>query len=184
MNQSILERYSRSENNAIIIEVTTEKVEDLYNNFDRNAPYIIKDLDDELSEYLVNSVNEIGREKFVVKFRFAQTPDAELISRLTDSIRNYFGYMKLRETRALSHRLRNSVIFLLAGLVILTFSIIVNERIVTSDSVILGVFAQGLTIAAWVSLWEALANFLIHWAPHQRMRKVYDRLINAPLLFK
>ncbi len=49
MNQSILDRYSRTENGAIIIDVTTERVEDLYNDFDRNAPYVRKDLDDELT---------------------------------------------------------------------------------------------------------------------------------------
>lgn len=184
MTHPILDRYSRTEDNAIIIEVATEKVEDLYNNFDRNAPYIKKDLDDDLSEYLVNSVNEIGKEKFVVSFRFTQPADPELLTRLIDSVRNYFDYMKQRETRALSRRLRTSAIFLVAGLVILALSIAINERISGSDSVVLGVFAQGLTIAAWVSLWEALANFLIHWTPHQRMRRIYDRLIHAPLRFQ
>ena len=68
MNHPILDRYSRTEDGAIVIEVTTEKVEDLYNNFDRNAPYIKKDLDDELSEYLVQKrfVNGLDKPEVVM----------------------------------------------------------------------------------------------------------------------
>jgi len=181
---SILDRYPRAADNAFIIEVTTEKVEDLYNNFDRNAPFIKKDLDVELSEYLVNPVKDIGKEPFIVSFRFSQRADPEVISRLSESVHNYFDYMKQRETRALSQRLRTSLIFLITGLVILGLSIWINNLLNPDASVIQHVFAQGLTIAAWVSLWEALANFLIHWTPHQRMRKLYTRLINAPLCFE
>lgn len=183
MSQSILDRYSRTEDNAIIIDVTTEKVEDLYNNFDRNAPYIRKDLDDELSDYLVNSVSEIGREDFVIRFRFNQPADPEVISRLRDSILNYFEYKKLLQNRKLARMMRTSAIFLVAGLIILALSLALNEKTASSTSVFMNVIAQGLTIAAWVSLWEALANFLINWTPHLRMRKIHDRIIHASLIF-
>jgi hypothetical protein len=44
--------------------------------------------------------------------------------------------------------------------------------------------SEGLTVAAWVSLWEALANFLIHWPPHNKELKVYDRLASAAVIFQ
>ena len=184
MKQSILDRYWRTEDNAIIIDVTTERVEDLYNDFDRNAPYVRKDLDDELSEYLVSAVSEIGKADFVIRFRFNQPADAEVISRLTDSIRSYFNYKKDLQNGKLGKMLRTSAIFLVAGLVILGLSIALNEKIAGTDAVVLDVFAQGLTVAAWVSLWEALANFLINWTPYVRMRNNYDRIIHAQLLFE
>ena len=184
MNQSILERYSRTANNAIIIEVTTDKVEDLYNNFDRSAPFIKKDLNDELSEYLVNAVAEIGNEPFVILFRFALLPQPDLAVRLKDSIRNYFNYMKTLQTQKLTKMIRTSTIFLLSGLVLLGLSIAVNGQYLNSQSVIINIFAQGLTIAAWVSMWEALANFLIRWSPYQKTRKIYDRIIQSDLIFQ
>lgn len=184
MKQSILDRYSRTDNGAIIIDVSTERVEDLYNDFDRNAPYIRKDLDDELSAYLVNAVSEIGNAEFVIRFRFNQPADADVISRLTDSIRSYFNYKKDLQNGKQARMMRRSAIFLVAGLIILALSIALNEQIAGSDTVVLGVFAQGLTIAAWVSLWEALANFLINWSPLLRMRKNYDRIVHAHLIFE
>ena len=184
MNKSILDRYSRTANNAIIIEVTTDKVEDLYNNFDRSAPFIKKDLDDELTEYLVNAVGEIGNESFVILFRFALLPDPDLVVRLKDSIRNYFQYMKTLQTQKLAKMIRRSTIFLLSGLLLLALSIAVNSQTLNPQSIIINVFAQGLTIAAWVSMWEALANFLIRWAPYQKTRKIYNRIIKADLIFE
>ena len=50
MNNSILDRYSRLDDKRIIIDVTANRVEDLYNNFDQNAPYIKKDLNTALAK--------------------------------------------------------------------------------------------------------------------------------------
>lgn len=183
MNQSILDRYSRTEDNNLVIDITTEKVEDLYDNFDRNAPYIKKDLDADLTDYLVNAVREIGQENFVIRFRFTASPDPDLIARVSTSIRNYFQYMQELENQDIARMMRKSTIFLLTGIAILILSIVINGEFAQQSSVIFQVVSQGLTIAAWVSLWEALANFLIHWTPHQRLKKIYARIADAPLLF-
>ena len=183
MNQSILDRYARTEQNVIIIDVAAEKIEDLYNNFDRNAPYIIKDLDESLTDYLVDAVSEIGKEDFVIRFRFATPAAPDVITRVRESIGNYFRYMKILEKRKLGARIRTSSIYFFAGLVLLAASILFNRQTVGMDSVVLNVFSQGLTIAAWVSLWEALANFLIHWKPHRRLMQIHQKIALAPLLF-
>ena len=44
--------------------------------------------------------------------------------------------------------------------------------------------SQGLTIAAWVSLWEALAIFLVEWFPHRKNIALYRRLARARLVFR
>ena len=184
MSQAIVNRYPRTGDNALIIEVATSKVEDLYNNFDRHAPYILKDLDSELTDYLVNAVSEIGREKFVIHFSFDEPANPELISRVRVSVKNYFQYMKQLQKRELSRMLRTSAIFLLTGLVILFLSITSTREAIDSDSVVLHVLSEGLTVAAWVSLWQALANILINWMPHMRLWKIQDRIMHATLLFE
>lgn len=183
MNHSILDRYAHTDSNAVIIDVATDKVEDLYNNFDRNSPYIRKDLNEDLKEYLVEAVSEIGKEEFVIRFVFSSPADSELVSRVRASIANYFQYMKALEMRKLGRKIQTSSIYLLTGLVMLSLSIIVNRQTLETDSVVIHVLAQGLTIAAWVSLWEAIANFLINWKPHQKMRDIYDRISRAELIF-
>ena len=44
--------------------------------------------------------------------------------------------------------------------------------------------AEGLTIVAWVSLWEALAMFLVNWAPHRRLIRMYERIAKADVRFQ
>jgi hypothetical protein len=39
-------------------------------------------------------------------------------------------------------------------------------------------------IAAWVSLWEALAMFLVNWAPHRRLIRMYERIAKADVRFQ
>lgn len=128
-------------------------------------------------------MSEIGKADFVIRFRFSQPADGDVIARLTDSIRSYFNYKKQLQNGKLAKMMRTSFIFLVAGLVILGLSIALNEKIAGTDAVVLDVFAQGLTVAAWLSLWGALANFLINWTPYIRMRNNYDRIIHAQLLF-
>jgi len=46
------------------------------------------------------------------------------------------------------------------------------------------VFAEGLIVAAWVSLWESLATFLIEWFPQLRNIKLYYRLAAVQPVFR
>lgn len=45
MGKRILNRYEMSEEGRLIIDVAVNTVENLYNNFDRNAAFVRKDLD-------------------------------------------------------------------------------------------------------------------------------------------
>jgi len=184
MKKPILDRYARDSAGRVVIDITAEKVENLYNNFDRNTPYIKKELDQDLVDYITESVREIGREKFVIRFGFASTPGRELVARVTTSIHDYFLYLKELELRELGRMLRTSAILLLLGAAILTLSLYVHDRFGDTRSVASQVFAEGLTVAAWVSLWEALATFLIHWTPHRRQIKTCERIATAPIEFR
>lgn len=62
------------------------------------------------------------------------------------------------------------------GVVILFLAVLTRENISGSgdDMVIAHVLAEGLNVAAWVSLWHAIARYLINWAPHHRQVKMYE----------
>jgi hypothetical protein len=183
LSNSILDRYARLQDRRIIIDVTASRVEDLYNNFDHSAPYIKKDLSSALADYLVESAIEIGPEAFVISFRLQTPADPEVQTRVRDSVRQYFIYMQQLQKNKLARMLRNATIYLLAGLVILLLSFFFNEREPITDSALVHVFAEGLTIAAWVSLWEALATLLIDWAPLKNRLNIYRRIANSEVLF-
>ncbi len=79
---------------------------------------------------------------------------------------------------------RRSAILFTIGLGILFVSVWVNRLLGVERSVTANVFAEGLTVAAWVSLWEAPAVFLIEWFPHRRNVLLYRRLAHAKLVFR
>lgn len=183
MKKSILDRYARTDDDKVIIDITANRIEDLYNNFDKHAPYLKKELDPELVDYILDSVREIGEEGFLIRLRLTTKADDFLMSRIQASIHNYFFYLKELEVRELARMIRVSLIFLAIGISILVLSVWVNQEIEDHVTVLKQVFAEGLTVAAWVSLWEALANFLVNWAPHRRQIKMYERIARAPIIY-
>lgn len=66
MKKSILERYRRDSAGQLVVDIAAEKVGDLYDDFDKHAPFVKKELDYDLVEYLIDSVRELGRELFSV----------------------------------------------------------------------------------------------------------------------
>ena len=83
----------------------------------------------------------------------------------------------------LTRTMRTSLLFLLMGIAILFLSVWVNQQLSDDVTVIKKVFAEGLTVAAWVSLWEALATFLVNWTPYSRQIRLFERISNAPVQF-
>lgn len=183
MRKSILERYRRDKEGQIIIEIAAGKVEDIYNHFDRYTPYVKKDLKQDFTDYLVDAVREIGKEKFVIHFHFSEPPEAELQTRICSSINNYFLYLKELEWRELVQVMRRSLVLFVLGIMILSVALWFSQAVEQHVTVVKKVFAEGLTIAAWVSLWEALATFLINWTPYRRQFRLYDRIAQAPIRF-
>lgn len=183
MDTHILDRYSRSDEGMVIVDIAAKRVEELYSDYDNTAHFLKKDLEPDLVDYLVESARELGKEPFAIRFSFETPVDDESTSRVCQSISTYFTYLGHLETRELKHMFRTSFILLLVGLVILTLSVRLNLYLEQGETVISRVFAEGLTVAAWVSLWESLATFLINWAPHRRQFRLCMRIAAAPVLF-
>ena len=184
MKKAILSRYARDDDGRVIIDVAAGRIQDLYDNFDKFAPYQKKDLDQQLVDYLTDCAREIGNTPFCIRFTLTQAPESTLVSRVKKSVENFFKYMVELETRGIKRMLRTSMILLAIGIGILMLSIMVNRLMVSSSSIIGQVIAEGLTVAAWVSLWEALATFLIEWVPNRQEVRLYQRLSAVPIELK
>ena len=183
MKKPILERYERHTDNRILIDIAADRMDDLYNHYDKQANFLKKDLDEAFAQYLAESVREIGSEPFVIRISLKQPPESEVAAKLTQSIRNYFHYMKELEIRKLNEKIRTSLILFMIGIVVLTLSILTGQHNETDGSVIIDLLAEGLMVAAWVSLWESLATFLIHWAPLKRSIKLYESIAESEVAF-
>lgn len=184
MKKQILSRYVINADNRVVLDISVEKIEDLYHYFDRTAPYLKKDLDPELAEYLIECVREIGRSDFLIRISLPLMPDAAGFEKVRGSVRNYFEYMAETERRTLREMFRKTAIMFGVGLMVLALSIEANRSLAPSGGVIGTVLAEGLTIAAWVSLWEGLATLLIQWPPSKKDISIYSRIARAPVEFK
>ena len=185
MKKKIVDRYEQTAEGRVIIDVAARRVEDLYEDFDKTAPYHKKDLDEDLVYYLTECVREIGRSEFVLRFVFEQFPSAEFMQRVRTSVHKFFMYQRERELAAMKKMLRTSVTLFITGIVILGISLWVNHlvEIAEQEYFLNSVFAEGLTIVAWVSMWEGLATFLLNWAPHLYHVKLYRHIAEAQVLF-
>jgi hypothetical protein len=181
--KDILDRYSFTDTGEISIDVSAQRVQDLYSDFDKTSPYIKKDLEEGLVEYLLDCVRELGKSRFVINFNLDEPIDEESNLRVKESIRTYFLYLKELETRRTRGMLRRSFFLFGLGLSILILSLWINKITASIENVLIQVISPGLTVAAWVSLWEAIATFLIEWSPSRKEIRLCDRLSAAPISF-
>lgn len=180
---SMESRYARDEHGRLFIDISTGRLEDLYHYFDRSAPYIRRDLDPQLTDYLIDCARELGKRDYVIRFTLDEALDVKARERIASSINGYFLYLADRLQRQIAAMLRKSLVFLLLGLAILSLAVWVSQRFGESTSTVASVFSQGLTVAAWVSLWESLATLLVEWLPHRREIALYRKLAVRDLLF-
>ncbi len=183
MKKDILERYERNDNGEVIINISAHKIEDLYDNFDRKSHFLKKDLNQNLVEYIIDSVSEIDSELFLIEFSLEEESNDEAISRVRNSINNFFLYMKELELKKMKEMIRTSIILLFTGLVLAGMSVLMNDSELAKNSIIGGVIAEGLTVAAWVSLWESLATFLIKWMPYRKKISLYQKISDSKVTF-
>jgi hypothetical protein len=183
MGRSVLNRYERASDGTVVVDVSASRVADLYNDFDKNAPYIRRDLDPDLVDYLISCGRELGTEPFCLRFSLVHPPDEAGMARIRRSVNGYFLYLADSERRKIVQMLHRSAALFCVGLGILFVSVSVNQVLQSSVSVPRHMVAEGLTVAAWVSLWESLAVFLMGWFPHRRNIQIYRRLAQAPVSF-
>lgn len=184
MKKDFLGRYERDGQGVIIIDVSANRVEDLYNNFDRSSPYIRRDLDKDLVDYLVGCVGELVSLPFVIRFTIAGPIEETRPAKVQSSVKEYFRYLLERERRGMLRMFRRSAIFLAVGIAILLASFSARRLSGAGDHVVADVLTEGLMIAAWVSLWEAIAVFLVDWFPHRKSLLVFQSIANAELIFR
>lgn len=179
MKKEILNRYAKTKGGTVAIDIAAASIRDLYQDFDRTAPYIRRDLDPEFADYLLECVHEIGKSDFIIRITFTDRETEVPEERIKKSIENYFIHLQHLQKREQGKMLRTSLLLFMIGSGIFASAVWANRLLAESHSVMANVLREGLTVAAWVSLWESLATFLIYWAPHRQEIQCYRRLSRA-----
>jgi hypothetical protein len=170
--------------NEAIIDVSVKTAEDLYKNFDQNAPDIPKELNQEFVDHIIESVNEIGENEFLIRITLPNVSDEKEINRMQNSIETYFCNLKDLENNSIETMLSRSFKLFGLGIALLFIAIALHRYFSSNEGFIVQILSGGLTIAALVSLWEAIANILIKWNSHTKNIKLYERVIKAQVIFR
>lgn len=141
--KEILNRFAVAEKGEIIIDVSANRVKDLYKDFDKTAPYIKKNLEGELVEYLLGCAREIRRKKFVIRFNIDEPVDEESSKRVKESVSKYFCYLKEVGSRQIGDMLRRSFFLLFLGLGLLMLYLWVNRITVSMENVFCSNYSPG-----------------------------------------
>lgn len=179
--KTILDRYPRAADGSVIVDIAAAKIEDIFNNFDKATPYTKKDLDTDFFTYLVDCVREIGNVPFLIEITLDTKPDEARWQSAIEGIRNYFIYIRELKIRELKMQYRTSLILLTLGVGVMMLSIWVHRIFGPESDLFSYVFAEGLTVAAWILMWESLAGFLIQWPPYRRDIRSYKRIAHAAI---
>jgi len=182
--KAILSRYARTEDGKIVLDVTAGRIEDLFSNFDRVSPYTRKDLDPDVVDYMTDCARELGGEDFVIRINLAEPFEDAPMSRVIQGIQNYFVYVQQVERRRMRALFRNSFALLGVGVALLVGMLWIRRTLSPKPGLVGTIGIEGLTIAGWVALWEAVATFLLQWPPHRRELRLYRRIADAPVLFR
>ncbi len=165
-----------------VLDVQLEDYRDAYSDWDF-SPFTNRDLDDDLTEYLLECSYEIPlKYELVIKFyilsrEFNQAREDKSII----GMRNYFKYQlrKLRNRRI--RVIRDMITFTVFGSVLLLAGAYFSDLF--SDSLLLSVLAEGFYIGGWVMLWEMFSEWFFVMKKVRNNAKHFERLSNSRIMY-
>ncbi len=184
MKQDIFSRYESFSDSRLAIDVSVGKIAELFEDFDSAASYIKKDLDQDFVDYLIESVQEIGRNDFVIRINLPEHVQEKHRERVRKSMKSYFQYLELLEWRKLRKMLSKSLLLFGLGMFLLTVSIILQGSTELLSDMMQDLIIEGLTVAAWVSLWSSFAILIFEFTGTIADIRIYRRIAGREVIFK
>lgn len=177
--EQVLSRYERTEDGRIIVGVSIESINELYNFFDRQTIYSKRDLDEDFVDYLTECAREIYPKPFLIKITTERSLDKKGEDRIKKSIHNYFIYLMDIERRNLKKLFKRSVVLFFLGVSMIFITIRFPDTFFSDQSIFGKIFSEGIVIAAWVALWEVFSNLIMEWYPMSQKIRIFRRILEA-----
>jgi len=171
------------ESNAFIIDLQLDKYNDVYSEWDF-SPIFNRDLNEDLTQYLMECANEIPlKYKIVVRFFILnQEVDNLREAKSTLSFRNYFTYqlrkVKNKRLEVLGDILKS--LLLGVGLLVLSSYVSQNSNMPSFGSIL----EQGLLIGGWVMIWEMFSATFFRMSRINRRLRLIDRLVKSEVQYE
>jgi hypothetical protein len=162
----------------ILIEMSLNKIGQLYNSFDP-SPFHEKELDSDADAYIFSAMREIGADK-PIKLVIDLPPEelkAPGAADIERAIRYHFAYRLQTARRDLRHELQRGRTSVVIGLAFLAACMIGREvALGFVPSAVQRILSEGLLIIGWVAMWGPLEVFLYGWWPIAGRRRILERL--------
>lgn len=166
------QRY-RIHNGKIVIEIRVRSVLQLFDARDP-APFRARDLDDDFTEYVVASVDELPVNLPLQILIYVEGPEIKELGpdAIREAIQTYFNYQIDLKRLQLSKIFKTARLFFAIGLCVLVGCLIfirALDKAFPPESYP-PIFREGFVIFGWVSMWKPFELVLFDWYP------VYDRI--------
>jgi hypothetical protein len=178
-----MDRY-RKEGKTYCIDLTFQDYSQLYDNRDP-APFIERDLDQELVRYLLMCMREIPeKEPKKIVLKGPTLPQgSKAKEEFVEALHRYFSH----EIRALDNEVRELLIqgrtSFFFGISFLVICLFLAMKVIKGTSLIPEIFREGLVIMGWVALWKPINLLLYEWWPHLSKRKTLKYLSTIKVEF-
>ncbi len=158
------------------IELNINKFEQLYDKRDPN-PYRLKDLDDDIVEYLTSSYFELGNNKLgKIKIYHQDNLTPEDEQEMRSAFHEYFNYRTNLTQFKIDQILKAGFYSLGIGLIFLTLTIVSSKYLKLHDQVLTSFLKELLLLTGWVSMWKPINIFLYEWWPFLSNKRMYEKL--------
>lgn len=165
------------EDGKCAIEIKVVTLDDLFDEHDP-APYMVRDLDSSIMDYISGCVLEITPE-FVGKLRIYTEDFFDLDRKdiFTKAIHDFFHLKAHMEKIKLQQVFKRGLFSLVIGLIFLNSAIFASFYIHTKSPEFWTAFLkEGLHLLGWVSMWKPINLFLYDWWEPLQDMKVYKNL--------
>lgn len=176
-------RYERTEDGRARIDLSVGPIDAIYNRFDFSVPFPNRNLAPALVQYLIDCATELGPVPFVICLHLDERADPSVEAQARDSLRLYFRYREALERIARRTTERRSIVLFGAGASLLAAVTFASARDLVGDSVAVSLATQGLTVAAWLLLWESFGTWFLHWSPARDRLRLHRALAEAEVWF-
>lgn len=181
--QSILERYEKH-GNTYLIQVSTNNFKSLFNEFDRTASFIKRDLNYDFAEYLFESAEDLVCHNFKICLNLhSENKSMELEDKVNKGIDNYFEYEINLITKEKIKVKKRIFIHILIATICFFISFTLN-KIINSESFFHMLFVESTLIAAWVLMWPVFSEFIYNLNGIKKKIDVYNKIISAKIEFR
>lgn len=175
MNTGLIEnRYEKSADGRLVIDIAVDSIGALYNDFDKQARFRKRELDQDFVDYLIECVEEIKGNDYMIRVSMPEQLPQQGIDRIRSSIRNFFLYLTALERIDFRRDLKKTCLLFLFGILLIFLSLFGPfQEQAESGPTWIQVLHEGTVIAAWVSMWEGITTMIFDWQPHYHKIRLY-----------